>query len=141
MKRAYVNVEAVTRVQRNPQKNQEIFLRGLRDVLPFLRIYSDAALTKKIGTERLQESCLMAFDFIESGSNSRLTDNEAYALMTKALVCLVQYLQNKYNTAISLNYLLTNLYLLSHAMDQAFPFYAQAGLLKFIIQSNRANLE
>lgn len=109
-----------------------MFLRALRAVLPFTRRYSDTALATKIGIGKLEDAIFFSFDYLESGIVGELSDTETYALLVQMFKCLDRYLK-VIQVPVTLNTFVSHLNLLGHAVDQSFPYYAQSGLLRFVI--------
>lgn len=114
---------------------QETFLLALKDRLPSARIFSDNQLVKKIGPEKLLEALEQIVNYIEPAcGNVELQRNEYFALISQVLNHLIQYLK-QINVPITLTTVMSNIHLVEHTTDLAFPGYANAGFLRSIISN------
>lgn len=101
-------------------------------MLPFIRRFSDPALEVKIGKGKLEDAIFFSFDYLEAGVRGELSDTETYVLLVQMFKCLDRYLK-LIEIPVTLNTFISHLNLLGHAVDQSFPYYAQSGLLRFVI--------
>lgn len=111
---------------------ESLFLQALRDVLPSLKLYSDAQLTKKITPAKLTDASLEFFGFIEAGAGQGLKKNELLALANQSFRCLKKYIEAQ-GTPFTLKTVLDFLPLVATAVDLSFPGYADSQLLKYTI--------
>lgn len=79
-------------------------------------------------------------DYIESGVTTNLSRNEQLALTVKVVKFLAEYLKAM-EIPVTLNTLLNNFGMISQAVDNHFPGYAEARLIRYIITPNRTQLE
>lgn len=111
----------------------EIFLLGLRGLLPYASNFTDKQLEKRIGKEKLLEVSEDVEGYIMSGVNQApLTRNEKIALTSQTLNCLSRYIL-KMNVPVTIKTVIENIHLLGHAVEQGFPGYSASGLLKYTI--------
>jgi hypothetical protein len=111
-------------------QDELLFLSIIKEILPQHRRLSDSVLTKRIGKERLKDSCDELLGFITSGVSDQLDKNEQIALMSKCLRCLVDFMKEELHQSVTLKTLIDHFSLLSEAVDRAFPSYREAGLLR-----------
>jgi hypothetical protein len=118
-------------------ENSGIFLNVVREFLPNLRNLSDATIEKKLGKEKCAEAQRIVWEFIEGSVSGTMTHNERYALLHKSINCLVRWMEMN-DIPVTPGTLLSNAHLIPHAVDRAFPMYARAKLLRFMVQSKVA---
>lgn len=114
-----------------------IFLQGLREVIPSLRLHSDDMITKRIGKEKTQEIALDVCGYCSAGTKEHLSRNELIALVCQALRCLTKYMAGTLQIPITLNTVVKEIVLLEFAVNESFPGYAASGLLKYTITPSR----
>lgn len=112
---------------------QLIFLSALRQILPALRQQSDKRLAERIGYAKLQEICDDFFGFIDSSVDSALSHNEYFALSCQVLKCLSNYITTVMQIPATINTIPNHMALLEWSVDQSYPNYAKAKLLRFVI--------
>lgn len=111
---------------------ESLFLQELRDVLPNLRLLSDAMLTKRITQAKLTEISLEYQSLILAGGGGTLTKNELLSLIYLLLKCLVKYLQEK-EIVVTLKTLVDHTGYLTAAVDVCFPGYIESKLLGYTV--------
>jgi len=126
-------------------RDSELFLEALRSNLPMYRGQSDAALERKIGAKRLEDASTDFACFIRASVKTELSKNEQLALTTQLLRCLQDFLKSHRDeegkiVPLTLLTLISRVSLLPAATDKAFPGYADAQMLMFLIQPQRAFL-
>jgi hypothetical protein len=110
-----------------------VFLQALREVLPQLKNQDDARLIKRIGKDKYQIIEDDLNGFLDNGVTGSLTKNEKAALAVKSLKCLADYIKENMSMPITFNTMIDSQALLPHAVDNSFPGYAEAKLLKHAI--------
>jgi hypothetical protein len=120
------------------QERKQLFLQGLRQVLPSLKLLSDASLEKRIGKEKLQFASEDIASYLASGGCEKMMRNEQLALVCQVLNCLTRYITTELQIPATLNTVINNMSLLSYAVEQSFPGYATSGLLKYTILPPRS---
>jgi len=113
-------------------ENRGILCNVLRELLPSQRALSEAALEKKIGKEKLEEVCSLAWDFLENAVEGNLSRNERSALLVQTTRCLIGWMESQ-EIPVTLSTLINNFHLLPFAVDRSFPFYAKSKLLRYVI--------
>lgn len=118
-------------------ENSGIFLSVLREQLPNLRHLSDAQLERKLGKTKLAEIEQDFAEYLRNSVTGTVQRNEHYALMAKAVDHLMRWML-KENIPVTATTVLNNMHLVPQIVDRAFPCYARAKLLRFMIQSRVA---
>jgi len=116
----------------NTADREQMFVLALKELLPSLRSNSDKQIRDKIGKEKLNEAIESMTDYVE-GACGELNRNETFAMYVQVLKQLSAYLTGTMSIPFTLNTATTHMSLLAYAVDQAFPGYAEVGLLKSII--------
>lgn len=93
---------------------------------------SDPAIEKKIGKEKLKDLAEDLAGLIESGVTGTLTRNERLALSIQMLNCLKKHIISM-EMPVTIATVSSSFTLLHHAVDQAFPGYIDARLIRYII--------
>ena len=114
--------------------SQRIFIAALRQILPTLRQQPDNRIAERIGYQKLQDVCDDLFGFIDSSVEGTLTQNEYFALACQVLKCLSNYLTTVMQIPSTINTIPAQMGLLEWAVDQAYPGYASARMLKWTIK-------
>lgn len=110
-----------------------IFLQCLREILPALKSQTDERIIKRVGKEKFENAVDDVHGLIESGVSSTLTRNEHYALTMQVMLCLTRYIKDVMGMPVTINTVFDTISLVEHALDQSFPGYASARLLRYII--------
>ena len=119
----------------------QIFLEGLRNLIPMLRIQSDDRLEKRIGKERLQDAGADVEGFILSSTKQQLNKNQQLALTCQLLNCLGRYVKENLNLPVTIKTVVDSIILLPEAVDRAFPGYSDSKMLMFVIQPRESFLQ
>ena len=116
---------------------QDIFLAGLRGVVPSTARYDDKQLTAKVGKNQLEDTANFVVDYLERSCEDIGSKNAYVALTSRCLQCLSDYLF-KIGVPVTITTIFQNVHLINHAVDSAFPGYASSRFLKTIISPSSA---
>jgi hypothetical protein len=112
---------------------EEVLILVLQEKLPEISRLSSKQIISKIGREKLSDGERMIFSYLEGTCGPNLTKHEMFALLSRVFRCLTGYLHSVQGLPVTLHSIFNNIHFLPHAVDLAFPGYADAGLLKAII--------
>lgn len=117
-------------------EEQALFLDALKDLLPSLRRQTYEMIEKRAGKEAFEIVYQDLIGYIYNGAGDKLTRIEMYALLSQVLRSLGRYIEGM-GIPVTLNTVMTHAHLLPYAVEQDFPGYADAKILKYIIQPAR----
>jgi hypothetical protein len=112
-----------------------LLLQELRPLLPSLRSLNDAQAEKKIGKERLDDAVELIFNYLAVAAPG-CRQVEQRAVLSRCLHCLTDWMQSQ-EIPWTVKTVFDCIYQLPFAVDRAFPFYAQAGLLRAVVSPTR----
>jgi phosphoketolase len=118
------------------KEHEVLFLQSIRDILPTLKLHSDKMLTQKITYERIEDLSLQFKCFLEDGAGS-LTKNEYLALANQSWKCVAKYVREILQLPVTLKTLLDSVSVLSEAVDNCFPGYAENHLMRYLIRERK----
>ena len=114
--------------------HEELLLNALKERLPRLARMSTKQALAAIGQSNFDDILDHTYNFLKQACGSMpLTKNEEAALLFQCFRCLADYITNTMKIPFTLKTLIDSIYLLSFAVNEAFPGYAAAGLLKAVI--------
>ena len=114
--------------------SQLIFLSALRQILPTIRQQSDKRLTERIGYQKLLDISDDFFGYIDASIDGDLTQVERFALACQVLRCLSNYITTILQIPATINTIPNQMGLIEWAVEQSFPGYSKARLLKYTIK-------
>ena len=115
------------------EQYRSLFLQCLRELLPSLKRHTDNQLEKKIGSKEKVEDCALEFfTYLESGTDTNLMQIERMALGQQALRCLSSYI-TKMGSPVTIKTVIDHLSLLNAAVNESFPGYHKAKLLRYTV--------
>jgi len=112
---------------------EDLLVLALKEKLPEVSKLTSKQVVSKVGKEKFQDGAELVFSYLEDSCGSTLSNNETSALLSKVLRCLTSYMQTALNMPVTIRTLFDNFHLLPHAVNQSFPGYAEAGLLRAVI--------
>lgn len=123
----------VVSISAESEKGQ--LLQELRFLLPALRSMNDAQAEKKIGKERLDEATELIFGYLLTAAPG-CKKIEQGAVLARCLRCLADWMGSQ-DIPLTVKTVFDCVHQLPFAVDRAFPFYAQAGLLRAVVSPTR----
>lgn len=112
--------------------DEALFLVTLREVLPILKHQDDQRLVKRIGIEKFQNYSSDLSGFIATGTDRNLVRNERIALGRQLLKC-VESNMKAIGIPITLTSFIDHMSMLQHSVEQNYPGYYEAKLLRYTI--------
>jgi len=118
----------------NSSLQDEVLFTVLKEQLCDLsRAFTLKQLVSKVGKDRFEEARYSVFDYLESACGDNLSKNEQLALLGQLVKCLTRYIGGAMALPVTTKTVFDCVHLLPHAVNLAFPGYAEAGLLRAVI--------
>jgi hypothetical protein len=102
-------------------------------MLPSVLRLPDAAIIKKVGTEKFEDSVAEVYSYLEGSVTGEMSRMEKVALTKQTLRCLKLYMTQTLEIPFTLKTLFDNIHLLDFVVDRCFPYYASNKLLLAVI--------
>lgn len=90
-------------------------------------------MLKNVGRRRFEEACYLIDGFIKRACSVKLKAPEHQELRRRLIRCYVEFLRDIPGFPVTIENSVRNIHLFSQAVDDAFPGYAEAGLLHCVV--------